>query len=70
MALITRVLPRGADAGKDMGVINIANAGPQILAPTIAGWIVAAGGYAALFPVAALVSLIGAVGVLRVRGVR
>ncbi|MEK0097836.1 MFS transporter, partial [Streptomyces sp. A475] len=42
MALITKVLPRAADVGKDMGVINIANAGPQILAPTFAGWIVAA----------------------------
>jgi MFS family permease len=70
MALIAKVLPRSADAGKDMGVINVANAGPQILAPTVAGWIVAAGGYEALFPVAAVVSLIGAVGVLRVRGVR
>ncbi|WND39235.1 MFS transporter [Streptomyces sp. BB1-1-1] len=70
MALITKVLPRTADAGKDMGVINIANAGPQILAPTIAGWIVAAGGYEALFPVAAAVSLIGALGVLPVRKVR
>jgi MFS family permease len=70
MALITKVLPRTADAGKDMGVINIANAGPQILAPTVAGWIVAAGGYAALFPFAALVSLVGALGVLRVRGAR
>ncbi|MEU7251682.1 MFS transporter [Streptomyces sp. NPDC045251] len=70
MALITKVLPRTADAGKDMGVINIANAGPQILAPTIAGWIVAAGGYEALFPVAAAVSLVGALGVLPVRTVR
>ncbi|MFD5100944.1 MFS transporter [Streptomyces albidochromogenes] len=70
MALITKVLPRTADAGKDMGVINIANAGPQILAPTVAGWIVAAGGYEALFPIAALVSLVGALVVLRVRGVR
>ena len=70
MALITKVLPRAADVGKDMGVINIANAGPQILAPTLAGWIVAAGGYEALFPVAGVVSLVGALGVLRVRGVR
>ncbi|MFI7384016.1 MFS transporter [Streptomyces sp. NPDC049813] len=70
MALITKVLPRAADVGKDMGVINIANAGPQILAPTVAGWIVTAGGYEALFPVAAVVSLVGALGVLRVRGVR
>ncbi|MGW6155934.1 MFS transporter [Streptomyces sp. NPDC055144] len=70
MALITKVLPRAADVGKDMGVINIANAGPQILAPTLAGWIVAAGGYEALFPVAAAVSLVGALGVLRVRSVR
>ncbi|MFE6755442.1 MFS transporter [Streptomyces sp. NPDC057684] len=70
IALITKVLPRAADVGKDMGVINIANAGPQILAPTLAGWIVAAGGYEALFPVAAAVSLVGALGVLRVRSVR
>lgn len=70
MALITKVLPATADAGKDMGLINIANAGPQILAPTVAGWIVSAAGYEALFPVAAVVSLAGAVLVLRVRGVR
>ncbi|MEU3463621.1 MFS transporter [Streptomyces sp. NPDC006733] len=70
MALITKVLPATDDAGKDMGLINIANAGPQILAPTVAGWIVSAAGYDALFPVAAVVSLAGAVLVLRVRGVR
>ncbi|WP_424210612.1 MFS transporter [Streptomyces sp. BI20] len=70
MALITAVLPKAADAGKDMGLINIANAGPQILAPAVAGWIVGAGGYGALFPTAAAISLIGALGALRVRGVR
>ncbi|MEZ0067066.1 hypothetical protein ABIA32_003079 [Streptacidiphilus sp. MAP12-20] len=60
MALITKALPRTEDAGKDLGVINIANAGPQILAPTVAGWIVTQFGYGALFPVAAVISLIGA----------
>ena len=32
-ALITEVLPGAEDRGKDLGVINIANALPQVLAP-------------------------------------
>ncbi|NRQ34948.1 MFS transporter [Nonomuraea sp. NN258] len=70
MALVTKVLPDAADAGKDMGVINIANAGPQILAPAVAAFVVTQGGYASLFVVGIVVSLIGAVGVLKIKGVR
>ena len=46
-ALITQVLPAAAERAKDLGVINIANALPQVLAPALAGIIltlVAAGG--------------------------
>ena len=35
-ALITQVLPAAEDRAKDLGVINIANALPQVLAPEIA----------------------------------
>lgn len=70
MALVTKVLPNPDDVGKDMGVINIANAGPQILAPTIAAVVVTAGGYSSLFVVGIIVSLVGVAGVLRIRGVR
>ncbi len=38
-ALITQVLPDAVDRGKDLGVINIASALPQVLAPAIAGLI-------------------------------
>ncbi|MFV5997023.1 MFS transporter [Streptomyces sp. NPDC056231] len=31
-ALVTQVLPEAADRAKDLGVINIANSGPQVLA--------------------------------------
>ncbi|MEU8316813.1 hypothetical protein AB0C33_00475 [Nonomuraea sp. NPDC048881] len=70
MALVTKVLPAPGDAGKDMGVLNIANAGPQILAPALAAVVVGTGGYPALFVVGIVISLVGSVGVLRIRGVR
>ncbi len=38
-ALITQVLPGARDRAKDLGVINIASALPQVLAPAIAGLI-------------------------------
>ncbi|MCF2525802.1 MFS transporter [Yinghuangia soli] len=70
LALMTKVLPSSGEPGKDLGIVNIAAAGPQIAAPTIAGWIVDAGGYEAIFPIAAVVSLGGAFLVLKVRAVR
>ena len=36
-ALITQVLPAADDRAKDLGVINIANALPQVFAPALAG---------------------------------
>ena len=49
-ALITQVLPAAVDRGKDLGVINIANAAPQVLAPALAAPIVATlGGYPVLY---------------------
>lgn len=70
MTLITKVLPNREDAGKDLGLINIANAAPQIAAPFIASAIVSAWGYEALFPICAAIALIGALAVVFVKSVR
>ena len=40
MALMSEVLPSAADAGKDMGLLNVATNVPQSLGPTLAGIIV------------------------------
>jgi MFS family permease len=70
-SLITLVLPDVATMGKDMGVLNIANSLPQVLAPALAAPIVVSpGGYPALFAVSALLCLAGALLVRRVRSVQ
>ncbi|MFJ7046070.1 MFS transporter [Streptomyces sp. NPDC101112] len=69
-ALMTDVLPKARDRGKDLGVINIANSLPQVVAPVIAAPIVTyLGGYRTLYLVAAVIGLAGAVFVGRIRGV-
>lgn len=69
-ALITQVLPKASDRGKDLGVINIANSLPQVIAPLIAYPFVAFwGGYISLYVAAAVIGLLGAVFVTRIRSV-
>ncbi len=70
-ALVTLVLPRTEDAARDLGVLNIANAGPQVLAPLLAALIIShLGGYRVLFIAGGCCGLIGAVAVMPVRSVR
>jgi MFS family permease len=60
-ALMSQVLPSAQSFAKDLGVVNIAATLPQTLAPGVAGAIVLAfGGYAALFPVGIVLSVLGA----------
>ncbi|MET9882090.1 MFS transporter [Streptomyces sp. NPDC006430] len=69
-ALLTDVLPTAEDRGRDLGVINIANALPQVLAPVIAAPVVTHfGGYASLYGLAGALALAGSVLVRRIRGV-
>lgn len=69
-ALMTDVLPKALDRGKDLGVINVANALPQVVAPALAAPIVTyLGGYRVLYLVAAVIGLAGAVLVNRIKGV-
>ncbi|XKK40549.1 MFS transporter [Nocardiopsis sp. ARC36] len=69
-ALVTEVLPTAGGRAKDLGIVNIASAGPQVLAPAVAGPIVVhLGGYPVLYTVCGLLTLLGAVLVWRIRGV-
>ncbi|MFD6080481.1 MFS transporter [Streptomyces hydrogenans] len=70
-ALVTMVLPKAEDSARDMGVLNVANAGPQIVAPFVASAVVSiGGGYTPLFLVAAVLSVLGALAVRPIRSVR
>lgn len=74
LALAAAVLPEGGkEAAKDLGVLNIANALPQSLAPAIAPIFLAIGGgnnYTALFAAAAIFALLGAISIQPIKGVR
>lgn len=61
-ALITQVLPSAGSRARDLGVINIANASPQVLAPVIAAPIVTSlGGYPALYSLVAVVTALAGI---------
>jgi MFS family permease len=69
-ALCTQVLPSAEARAKDLGVINIAVALPQVFAPFVGSFLVAyAGGYVTLYAVAFAVCLLGSVLVHKIRGV-
>ena len=69
--LITQVLPSSSDAAKDLGIINITATLPQTVAAGGAGLIITLSqGYAALFPIAAVLAMLGGLLLLPVRGVR
>jgi MFS family permease len=71
IALVTQVLTSRRDAGRDLGLINLANTIPQMLAPLLGLWLVGAlGVYAALYLVAAVAAAAGGGLVLGVRSVR
>lgn len=73
LALVTDVLPnRWRDAGKDLGIFNVANALPQALAPASGPFILGLTGYnyTWLFVVAGCVTLLASVTILPVRSVR
>lgn len=72
LALVADVLPSGNEAGKDLGVFNIASSMPQSVAPAVAPAILAAsnGSYTVLYSVAAACAVVAAVAILPVRAVR
>jgi MFS family permease len=70
-ALATQVLPDPATHGKDLGIMNIATTVPQAVAPLAGAAIVAyLGGFGMLYLIAGITSLVGALCVAPVKGVR
>ncbi len=69
-ALITQVLPTAGDRAKDLGVINIANSMPQVLAPVMAAVLVTQlGGYTSLFLGVAIITIAGAIAIVPIKSV-
>ena len=70
-ALMTQVLPNASkDAGKDLGVLNIAQAGGQVVAPLVASLVIGIGGYPVLYGFAAVMAALAAAFVLPIKSVR
>jgi MFS family permease len=72
LALVADVLPDGASAAKDLGVLNIAGAVPFALGPAMAPLVLTIGGgsYSMLYAVAGGCALAGAAAILPVKQVR
>jgi MFS family permease len=73
LALVTDVLPdRARHAAKDLGLLNIANTLPQVIAPLAAPAIlqVSRGDYTLLFAVAAVVAMLGSLFLVPLKNVR
>jgi MFS family permease len=73
LALVTDVLPdRARHAAKDLGLLNIANTLPQVIAPLAAPVILATsrGDYLLLFAIAGAVAVLGSVFLLPLKNVR
>ena len=70
-ALATQVLPDPHTRGKDLGIMNIATAVPQAMAPLLGAFIVALlAGFQGLFILSAAAAILGAVAVLPIRSVK
>jgi len=70
-ALATQVLPDPADRGKDLGIMNIATAVPQALAPLLGALVVVGlGGFMTLFLLSGLATILGALVILPIRSVK
>jgi len=75
LALVVDVLPNPDDAGKDLGVFNMANALPQTLAPVFGAFLLAINSatnqnYDLLLYTAGAAALLGAIIVLPIKKVR
>jgi MFS family permease len=70
-ALATQVLPDSHTRGKDLGIMNIATAVPQAVAPLLGAFIVAAiGGFPALFIGSAVFAALGGLAIIPIKSVK
>jgi len=70
-ALNYRVLPNKESAAKDLGILNMATTGGQILGPVVMSFaITSLGGYSAGFLISAGIAVLSAITILLIRGTR
>ena len=70
-ALATQVLPSSHTRGKDLGIMNIATAVPQAVAPLLGAAVVAwLGGFTGLFVASAVFAVLGGLAVVPVKSVK
>ena len=69
-ALMTLVLPSTSASGKDLGLLNIAQSGGQVLAPAVASIVIGLAGYPGLYIFAAIMAVLGGLAILPIKSVR
>ena len=69
-ALNIEVLPDSKTAAKDLGLLNMANNGGQVLGPIFSAAIIGIVGYAGIFPIAAITAAIGGILIIFVKGIK
>lgn len=70
-ALIVDVLPNKQSTARDLGILNLANAGPQVIAPVAAAATLGAGGsYTVLYLSVAVIIALGAIPLHAVKAVK
>ncbi|CAN5350594.1 MFS transporter [soil metagenome] len=70
-ALATQVLPSSHTRGKDLGIMNIATAVPQAVAPLLGSFVVASlGGFTGLFITSAVAAALGGLAVIPIKSVK
>lgn len=70
-ALISEVLPSEASRGKDLGILNMANTGGQVLAPAASSLVIGLGlGFGPIFFVALALCVLGALAITPIKKVR
>jgi len=70
-ALATQVLPSSHTRGKDLGIMNIATAVPQAVAPLLGAFVVASvGGFTSLFVASAIFAALGGLAVIPIKSVK
>ncbi len=70
-ALMTLVLPTDGANARDLGLLNVASTGPQILAQFIAAFVIGGfGGYRGLFWFAIVCAVLGAIAIAPIKGLR
>ncbi|MFF0223267.1 MFS transporter [Streptomyces sp. NPDC004629] len=69
-ALMADILPERGNAARDLSVLNLANSLPHVVAPGVAGLIATTSGYAGIFVIACLASLLSGAAVQAIKSIR